>query len=565
MIDSLVFQKLVLEYIYLNKGTLLLYMTVIMFTWPTETILLSRQYSDLVSSIKRKTSFDKVFNFVDNIKSQNVFGVLSLIFIIWIGLIIFYRIKYSMEQRLFPQYMTYVRSLLVNGVLKSNSNNFKEIKSGEYIAMINEITHVILGMVQMVSNKFLPLIIGLICISIYYSIVHPIMGLTFVTLGILRVILNISQGTNYAISCAVRDKAYFKLNEHFNDTFNNSMNIHLNNTLDFEEQKNTNLSKEYDIDQEEEMRARKEITWKANVFTILSFITIIVVAYYLYVKKKIPLSLLITIAFIEIKLVGTFIDYDSFCLTFFQKLGTIIATDKFLRKILKSEEEERKKCKIKNASIEITNLTFKYTKNAEPVINKMNLKIKSGERVGIIGRSGSGKTTLMKLLTGLHTTNEGSIEIGGCDIKDINTTILRDKITYVNQKTVLFNETVIDNIKYGNPELSTQHINEYLTKYDLHSIYSGLTKGIETNAGVNGSLLSLGMQKVTMILRGIFREGEIVILDEPLAGLDKNTREKILKICNSISRDRTLIVVTHDTEILSQLDNVYKLHELQKS
>jgi ABC-type multidrug transport system fused ATPase/permease subunit len=469
-----------------------------------------------------------------------------------------------MEQKLFPLYMSYIRQQLVEGILQSNSNNFKDIKSGEYISIINELTHVFLGMTEKISNKFLPLFLGLIGISMYYLFVHPYMGISFLTFSIIRVLNTYYHGMNYARSCAVRDKSYFALNEHINDTFNNSMNIHLNNAMNYEKRKNKKISDKYDDEQEEEMRVRKEITWKSNTLTILFFLITILLAYYLYTKRKISMGVLLTIAFIEIKLVGTFVDFDSVSLSFFQKFGTIIATEKFLKEIFANVDETNKKCNMGSGSLSVKNMSFRYNDKSPPVFKDLNLNISSGERVGIIGRSGSGKTTLMKILLGLHVHNEGSISVGGCNIKKIKTDELRDNIAYINQKTQLFNESVVKNIQYGNKGLTESQIINFLEKYGLTSIYSGLKKGINSNAGVNGSLLSLGMQKVTIILRGIFKSSNIVIFDEPLAGLDENTRGKIIKVINDIPKTKTIIVVTHDPEILSHLDNVYKLDELHK-
>lgn len=562
--NDIIFKKLITDFVIENKSLVGLYIVVIIFTWPTEALLLSNQYSNLVTSLKTKTSFNNIFQFQKNIKQENVFGIITLILLIWLGLIVFYRIKYSMEQKLFPVYMSYIRNNLMEGILQSNSNNFKDIKSGEYISIINELTHVFLGMTEKISNKFLPLFLGLIGITIYYLFVHPYMGLSFLTFSIIRILNTYYHGMNYARSCAVRDKSYFALNEHMNDTFNNSMNIHLNNAMNYEKRKNKKISDKYDDEQEEEMRVRKEITWKSNTITIMFFLIIIILAYFLYTKRKISLGTLLTIAFIEIKLVGTFIDFDSTSLSFFQKFGTIIATDKFLREIFENIDEINKKCNIKSGSINIKNMSFRYNDKSPLVFKDLNLNISSGERVGIIGRSGSGKTTLMKILLGLHVHTEGSIHIGGCNIKKIKTDVLRDDITYVNQKTQLFNDSVFKNIQYGNKGLSESKITNFLDKYELSSIYSGLKKGIHSNSGVNGSLLSLGMQKVTIILRGIFKSNNIIIFDEPLAGLDEKTRVKIIKVINDIPKSKTVIVVTHDPEILSYLDNVYKLDELHK-
>ena len=558
-----ILKKLVTNFILSNKSFMIIYIIIILLTWPAESIVLSRLYSNLITSLKSKASFNNIFNLYENISKNNIFGVLSLILIVWVFLIIFYRLKYTMEQKLFPIYMSYIRRVLIDGILKSNSTNFKDIKTGEYIAIINELTHVFLSLLQMITNKFLPILMGLIAISIYYLYINTTVGTAFLSLSIIRIINLYVQGITYAKSCALRDKSYFKLNEHINDTFNNSMNIHLNNTMQHEKAKGKKMTDKYDIEQEEEMRVRTSITWMSNLLTVICFIVIIIITYYLFTKNKISLTSLLTIAFIEIKLVGTFIDFDSLSLNFFQKFGTIIATQDFLNEILSDSDEKNKKCKMKSGEIEIKNMSFMYDEKSPAIFSNMNLNIKSGDRVGLVGRSGSGKTTLMKILLGLHYISDGEINIGGCNINNIKSDILRDKVIYINQRTSLFNETVIKNIQYGNSKLTESEIISFLKKYKLYEIYNRLDNGIYSKAGVNGSLLSLGMQKVTMILRGIFKkEGDIYIFDEPLAGLDEHTRSKIIEIINNIPKEKTIIVVTHDPEILSHLNNVYRLDDL---
>lgn len=565
MFDNIVFKKLVTEYILQNKGLLLLYIIVVILTWPAEAILLSRKYSDLVSSLKKKVSFENIFDVKNNIAEGNIFGVSILILIIWVLLIIFYRTKHSLEEKIFPSYISYTRNLLVMNVLSSSGDDYKDIKSGEYITTIVELSSVFLHIIQLLSNKFLPLFIGIIIISIYYLFLNPVLGSVSLIFSLIRIFNNYYQGMKYANTCAIRDKTYFSMNEHFNDTFNNAMNIHLNSAMEHEEKKNVKLSDKYEDEQEDEMRMKKEITWKSNIITIFCFLSIILLSYYLYNKKYINFPILLTIAFIEIKLIGSFIEFDSVSLHFFQKIGTIIAADDFLKTIFKKNSElEKNKCNVKNGSVVIKNMSFRYDENTPYIFNDLNLNIKSGSKVGLVGRSGSGKTTLMKLLIKLHKHTKGSIKIGNCDINDINNDKLRKDIVYINQKTLLQNDTIMKNILYGNDSVLEKEVLEYMKKYELDEIYSGLDKGVHSNAGVNGSLLSLGMQKVTILLRGIFKEGSIYIFDEPLAGLDKKTRVKVIKMINNIPRSKTIIVVTHDPEILTHLDHVYKLDQIHK-
>ena len=429
------------------------------------------------------------------------------------------------------------------------------------ITIVNELSNVFLHLLDRWCSKLFPNLLGIILINFYYFYNDLSLGFLYTLLIIIRLYYTIGNGFQYAEVCGIRDKKYFDMNESFNDLFNNMMNVHINNEQKTEEKKQNIINDDYNESQEEEMRTRKNISMVANVITVLCFVTVLIYSFTLYKRKKISLGLLMTITFIEIKLVGTFLENDTVILTFFQKLGTIYATKDFLRDILK-EDKINGYCKIKNNSIKLKNLSFKY-KN-DYVFEDLNFNIESGKRVGIIGRSGSGKTTLMKLLIGLHKPTSGNILIGNCNIKNINNDELRDHVNYINQKTLLFNDTIIKNIKYGNIGLSNNKVERFIKKYGLDSVYSKLNNGIYSKSGVNGSNLSLGMQKVTLVLRGIFKKGDILIMDEPLTGLDRNTKEKVINMINDLPRSKTIIIITHDKQILEHLDEVYDLSKLHK-
>ena len=119
----------------------------------------------------------------------------------------------------------------------------------------------------------------------------------------------------------------------------------------------------------------------------------------------------------------------------------------------------------------------------------------------------------------------------------------------------------MNNIKYGN-NASNEEIISYIRKYKFDTVYAGLTNGIYDIAGVNGGNLSLGMQKITLLLRGILKNSKVIIFDEPLSGLDANTRKKVIKLINDISSNKTIIIITHDVEILPNMDVVIDLNKL---
>ena len=122
---------------------------------------------------------------------------------------------------------------------------------------------------------------------------------------------------------------------------------------------------------------------------------------------------------------------------------------------------------------------------------------------------------------------------------------------------------IIDNIAYGNDHVDKRAIPKILRNFHLDTVFNELEDGINSNAGINGTNLSGGMQKVVILLRGVLKKGTIFIFDEPLAGLDALTREKAIKLIIHMTKGKTLLVVTHDKEILPFMDRVINMKKIK--
>jgi len=165
----------------------------------------------------------------------------------------------------------------------------------------------------------------------------------------------------------------------------------------------------------------------------------------------------------------------------------------------------------------------------------------------------------MKLIIKMYNPTKGDIYLDEINSKDICQKDIRNNIYYVNQRTILFDESVLYNLQYGNNS-SKEDIVKLLNKYDLLDYYKTLEHGIDSTCGVNGSKLSLGMQKIIMVIRGILKPNKpILIFDEPLTSLDKETREKIVKLIVNETKGKTIIIISHDPEILPHADNIIRI------
>ena len=213
--------------------------------------------------------------------------------------------------------------------------------------------------------------------------------------------------------------------------------------------------------------------------------------------------------------------------------------------------------------IEVDDLSFAY--DTEVILNDLSLSLEDRKITGIIGKSGSGKSTLLRLLMRFWDTDKGSITINNKNLKDINTTDLRSMESFVTQDTVLFNKSVLDNIKIANQDASFDDVIEASKKASIHDFITGLPQGYDTILGEQGSSLSGGQRQRIGLARAFLHDAPLLLLDEPTSNLDSLNEGIILKSIYEETEHKTVVLVTHRKQTLSIADTVISLDSERKS
>jgi ABC-type multidrug transport system fused ATPase/permease subunit len=208
--------------------------------------------------------------------------------------------------------------------------------------------------------------------------------------------------------------------------------------------------------------------------------------------------------------------------------------------------------------ISVTDLSFSYPIRKEFSLSKVSMTIKKGDFVGIVGETGSGKSTLINLLIGLLRPSEGKIEIDKLNINS-NLPAWYKKIGYVPQSIYLIDDSIKKNIAFGLREdnIDDNLIKKAIEKASLDKFINSLTDGLETIVGEKGIRLSGGQQQRIGIARALYRDPEILILDEATSSLDQITEEKIMKSIQFLIRKKTLIIITHRLFTVKNCDKIF--------
>ncbi len=211
--------------------------------------------------------------------------------------------------------------------------------------------------------------------------------------------------------------------------------------------------------------------------------------------------------------------------------------------------------------IVITDLTYNYTQNIEVALNHINLEIKEGETLGIIGTIGSGKTTLMNLLLKLYPIPNGKITIGGTDINEIPLAVLRKSICYITQDPFLFSSTLKDNISLFRDEYEEKEILESTKSAMINDDICKMNQGIYTVIGERGVDLSGGQKQRIMISRAFLQKSNIVIFDDTFCALDNRTEEALLKNIKQLTKGKTCIIISNRISDIKDADKIIVLDE----
>lgn len=205
--------------------------------------------------------------------------------------------------------------------------------------------------------------------------------------------------------------------------------------------------------------------------------------------------------------------------------------------------------------IEYKDVCFEYVKD-RPVLKHINLKIKLGETVAFVGNSGGGKTTLVNLLSRFYDVTDGSIEVDGKDIRDLDLDSLRDKISVVFQDNFLFNGTIRENILLGKEDATEQELQSAVKSACLDEFIGGLKKGLDTKIGERGVLLSGGQKQRVAIARAFIKNAPIVILDEATSALDNKSEAIVQKAIDNLMQDKTVLVIAHRLSTVRNADKI---------
>lgn len=537
----------VLDFYKQNILWVIVTIVVLFVTSPLEMIVLSNLFSSFTSSINK-------------LDYNNSISILWKIAFLYIIIDVIYMVNSYYDKISYPKMEKFIRFKLIDLIFKNIEVNYDHENISNIILRLLQIPNVAVSCTQNFIYWMFTFSITVFSILAYILYINLEIG------GIMLVLFSIFCLTYYYVlvkiknKSAERDKEEKVLTTHVDDVLSNSLSVIACKKIKDEKEYLENKHNIYDEKHED------QLWYSSKGLYLFSFIVTVILVVYVYIilrfykAKKITsedtVKLVIIILFFIRYLKTTVNRTVQFVILY----GKLEESEQTIKNIVNETAGNGMKKNIPvTGDIEFKNVSFEYSGNDPKIMNMQNLekkhkslddisfKIKPLDRVAIIGSNGSGKSTIIKLIMGYYNVSDGEVLHNGVNVLDINREYLRSKIAIINQKVVLFNRPIIDNICYGN-NIPKEKVKQIIKNLHVMRVFKNQPQGLETLAGLHGSTLSGGQKQIIYLLRCYLSNKPIIIMDEPTAAVDSIHKKYIMRMIDEMAKKSTLIVVTHDVE-----------------
>ena len=513
---------------------------------PINDLYLSKMYGNMFEAIQ-----------------QNQFEMSQFVKIL--GVIAFLQFGYALmdlnDSKQIPLFQQKCKEIFINRIFEESKENYKELLTGDLMSKILRSQHIITSWYSKLTTFIIPHIFEFVFTLGYFFSIDHVLGMSFGLLLFIFIIVLCISPTSSDNTTTKSDKALNNLHEQIDDLLTNYLSVHKEDKLEYEldllKKKNNIFISLYNKSVQTSLRYRLFLT----IVLLLFLFTFAYRCYTMMTSDKMEKSLFFGLIMMLTHLIGNLLWMIDVSRDIIFDYGTI-KNSQFLQPISPTKQDVLCNTLSSNNSeyvLQIKNVFFKYATQKEWALRDVNISIKRGEKNIVIGEIGSGKTTLMKMLLRLLKPNKGNIYLNNQCYKDFSIKSFYKKIGFMPQNCVLFNRSIIDNIRYDNTNVSTSQIIETLHKFGIMKHFSNLENGVDSLAGKNGMNLSGGQRQLVWFLKIYFKKPEVIIMDEPTASLDKGTKDLFKQIVSKLLGDKTIIIVTHDDDLLDLADTIFKV------
>jgi ABC-type multidrug transport system fused ATPase/permease subunit len=528
-----------------NWKSYVLYL-ITLISLPLQSVAMPHYYGEVINSLKDENLA----------KSKHLFGVLLGI---WV-LIQCFSIGISfVDNYIWPKFHAYIRQFFFDLIVNRYNQNYQELKIGIILTKLIKLPWILDDISNQIQRFLLTNCILIVSNFVYLFRHHYSLG--FMYLGCVGVVFIMAR--LYFNTCNANIKKvehlYDECHEEIEDTLQNLLSIYTARKIPDEKQRIADINEKTRGEQYISGICNRKFRIYFSIINIFLFLALNYVAYRLFLHKKITVASLVSIFILNYTILGSLMGLFESSKDFMSLRSHIELIEKFINELPKDETNSKNK-KIPNPEtldIVFKDVDYKPATSDVKILDKFNLRLYPRQKVGIVGHSGSSKTSVVNLITRMKNFQSGNIFINGIPIRDIDIDDLRKHIVYIPQHPKLFNRTLEENLTYGLPkEITVEVIFKFMRENGFVELEKVFRKRLHEKVGKTGESFSGGQRAIIWFLRAIMKDSSLVICDEPLSSLDKDSAKYVTRMLEVIGKKCGIIIITHNLTITENLDRI---------
>ena len=513
---------------------------------PLQSVAMPHYYGETINSLKDgDVSRSKYFFIV-------LLGIWILIQAFNIGISF-------VDNYIIPKFHSYVRQFFFELIMDRYNQNYQELKMGTILTKLIKLPWILDDISNQIQRFLLTNIILIVANFVYLFRHHYTLGLMYLgCIGIVFIMARL-----YFNTCNSNIKKveglFDECHEEIEDSLQNLLSIYTARKIDDERNRIADINERTRVEQYNAGVCNRKFRIYFSVVNIFLFLALNYAAYRLFLKGKIQVAALVSIFILNYTILSSLAGLFESSKDFIAVKSHIELIEKFINELPESTSSEKLQAIPNPDRLDIIyrDVTYQPEGSQVKILDKFNLRIYPRQKIAIIGHAGSGKTSLLTLLTKIKGFQGGDIFINGISISKLDTDDLREKLVFIPQHPKLFNRTLEENLTYGlPPEITIDKIFTFMQENGFTDLEDVFRKRINEKVGKSGSNFSGGQKSLIWMIRAIMKPSSLVILDEPNSALDVDSRAHVAKMIDIISRNRSVIIITHNFEMNDSMDRV---------
>jgi ABC-type multidrug transport system fused ATPase/permease subunit len=533
-----------------NWKSYILYL-ITLISLPMQSVAMPHYYGKIINALKDENL----------VESKTLFIILLGIWIVIQG----FSIGISfVDNYIWPKFHAYIRQFFFDLIVNRYNQNYQELKIGIILTKLIKLPWILDDISNQIQRFLLTNCILIVSNFVYLYRHHYSLG--FMYLGCVAVVFVMAR--LYFNTCNSNIKKvehlYDECHEEIEDTLQNLLSIYTARKIPDEKLRIAEINERTRTEQYKSGVCNRKFRIYFSITNIFLFLALNYVSYKLYLQKKIIVSSLVSIFILNYTILGSLMGLYESSKDFMALRSHIELIEKFINELPSNDDSKQNKKIPKPEKLDIVfkNITYQPSTSEVKILDKFNLRLYPNQKVAIIGHSGSSKTTIVNLITRMKMFNSGHIFINGISIKEIDIDDLRQHIVYIPQHPKLFNRTLEENLTYGLPkDITVEHIFTFMRENGFIDLEKVFRKRLHEKVGKTGEAFSGGQRSIIWFLRAIMKSASLVIADEPIANLDKDSAKYVSKMIDYMGQTRGLIIITHNLTVTENMDRIITMEK----